>query len=140
MGVSGWILFDRIRGFSRFTCLLLGVFALLDLCVMDSFSSNALPVETPPAQNPFSQLAAFAQQLRSSGPPLGLVVQAASTNMETSLSRTESGRVQVTGKFNFVVSTDGVDSGPEGPQVGEAECSLFYPGIESPSDSTSEEV
>ena len=72
---------------------------------MDYLSSNAMPVETPPAQNPFSPLDEFAMQLRSSGPPLGMVVQAASTNLENSLSCTASGRVWDTGKFNFGVGT-----------------------------------
>ena len=59
---------------------------------MDSLSSTALTVENPPERKPFSQLAAFAQQIRSSEPPLGRAVQAGYTNMATSLSRTASGR------------------------------------------------
>ena len=122
MGVSGWTLFVRINGRSHFTCLLMCVFALLYLCLMNFSSSNVLPVETPPARKPFSQLARFAQQLRRSGPLLGQAVQAALTNIATSLSCMASGRGLATGKFNFGVGTEGVDSGPEGPQVGEAVC------------------
>ena len=87
---------------------------------MDSLSSNAMPVETPPSQEQFSQLAAFAQKICSLGPPLIQAVQAASTNMVTSLSRTASGRVRTTGTFNIGVGTEGVDIEPEGPQVGRA--------------------
>ena len=89
---------------------------------MDSLSSNTLPVETPPTRKTFSQLDSFAQQLRSSRPPLVQAMQDALTNMVTSFSRTSSGRGRATGKFNFGVGTEGVDSGPEGPQVGEAVC------------------
>ena len=106
---------------------------------MDSLSSSALPLETPPAQNPFSHLAAFAQQIRSLRPLLGQPVQAASNNMATPLSCTASGRGWATGKFNFGVGMKEVDIGPEGPQVGEAFCSLFWPGSESPSESVSSE-
>ena len=70
-------------------------------------SSNALPVETPPAQKKFSQLTSFSQQIRISGPQLGRAVQAAYNNMTTSLSRTASGRGRDTGKFNFGVVTEG---------------------------------
>ena len=96
-----------------------------------------LPVENPPARNPFSQLDTFPQQLCSSGPPLERDLQATSTSMATSLSCTASGRGRVTGKFNFGVGREGVDSGPEGQQVGEAARSLFWPISESPSESTS---
>ena len=73
---------------------------------MDSMSSNVPPVENPPAQKPFSQLAAFTQQLRSSGPPLVRDVQAASTNVPTSLSHTSSQRGFDPSKFNFAVGKE----------------------------------
>ena len=88
-------------------------------------SSNALPVETPPARKPFSQLAAFAQQILSSGIPLEWAVQAASTNMATSLSCTASGRGCDTGKYNSGTGMEGVYSGPEVLQVWEVARSLF---------------
>ena len=69
------------------------MFALLDLWVIDLSSSNAPPVETPPAQNPFSNLAAFAQQLRISGSQLGRAAQEEYNSMATSMSRTASVRV-----------------------------------------------
>ena len=71
-------------------------------------------------ENPFSQLAEFAQQLRSSGPSLGRDVQAESTNMATSLSYTASERGQSPGKFNlgWVHRGGGGGSGTEGPKVG----------------------
>ena len=74
---------------------------------MDSLSSNTLPVETFPARKPFLQSATFSQQIHSLGSPLRRAVHAASTNMETSLSRTESGRDRATVKFNFGVGTEG---------------------------------
>ena len=107
---------------------------------MDLLSSNALPVENPLAQKPFSQLDAFAQQLRSSGTQLGRSVQTELTNMETSLSLKASVRCQDIGRFNSGVGTEGVDSGPEGPQVGEAACSFYWLGSESTSVSVSSEV
>ena len=91
-------------------------FSLLDLCVIDSSSSNAPLVENPPAQNPFLQLDEFAQQLRRSGTPLERGVQAEYTNMATTLSCMESGRVWSPGKFNFGVVTWGGgqrDGGPD---------------------------
>ena len=67
-------------------------------------------------------------------------MHAALTNTATFLSRTAPGRGRATGKFNFGVGTEGVDSGPEVPQVGEAVRLLFWPGSESPSESASSEV
>ena len=99
---------------------------------MDLLSSNDLLVKPPPSKKPFSQLDIFAQQLCSSGPQLGQVVHYASTNIATYLSRTASGREQDTGKFNFGMGTEGVDSKPEVPQIGEAARSLFWKGGESP--------
>ena len=52
MWFSGWPLFVRIKGHLYFTCLLLCVFDLLDMCVIDFSSSNAPPGDTPPAKNP----------------------------------------------------------------------------------------
>ena len=74
---------------------------------MDPLSSNALSVETTPVRKTFSQLASFAHQLRSSWTQLGRSVQAASTNIATSLSCMASGRGLATGKFNFGVGTEG---------------------------------
>ena len=73
---------------------------------MNSLSSNVPPVENSPARKPFSQLAAFTQQLRSSGPPLARDVHAASTNMPTSLSHTLSQRGLDPSKFNFGVGKE----------------------------------
>ena len=74
---------------------------------MDLLSSIAPSVETTPARKPFPQLDIFAQQLRSSGPPLVRDVQEAYTNTKNSLSRTASERGRDPGKFNFGVGTGG---------------------------------
>ena len=82
---------------------------------MDLLYSIAPPVETTPAQKPFPQLDIFAQQLRSSGPPLVRDVQEAYTNTKNSLSRTASERGRDPGKFNFGVGTEGRGQRSGGP-------------------------
>ena len=96
-----------------------------------------MPAGTPPASEPFSQLAVSEHQLHSSVMTLGCAVQAYLSNVSTPLSCTASGirvRGGVIGKFNFGVSTEVGSGGSEGPQVGEAVCFLFHPGSESPLD------
>ena len=107
LGVSGWPFLIRIKGRSRFMCLLLCVFAFLHLFVMDLLSSNALPVDTPPARKPFSRLGAFVQKLSSLGTSLGRYIQASSINMEIYLSHTALVIVQAPFKFNFELGIEG---------------------------------
>ena len=70
-------------------------------------ASDEATAGTPPARKPFSQLAVFAQKLRSSVLPPGHEVRAASNIVATSLSLMEPGKGRVTGKFNFGVGMEG---------------------------------
>ena len=100
-------------------------FSLLDLCIMNSSSYIVTPVKTPPEQSSFSQLAAFAQKLRGSGPPLGRAVQEESTNMTISLSCKESGRIRDPGKFDFGVIMEGVAAGQMTYRLGKQHICCF---------------
>ena len=95
---------------------------------------NKAPEGTAPVCKTFLHLAAFAQQLRSSGPPLGHTVKSASNNAANYLSHMASERGILTGKFNFGVGVEGGVGGSGGIQVGEATRYLFQLGSESLSE------
>ena len=62
-------------------CVLVGWLIVVDFIVMFFSSKDEIPADTPDPQRPFSQIASLDQQLRTSGPTLGWVVQMASVRM-----------------------------------------------------------
>ena len=70
-------------------------FAPLGVAIMFLSSSDKVPSGIPPAHKPFSRLAAFAQQLRSSGLSLGHAIQYASNIVSNLLFQMDSGRVRL---------------------------------------------
>ena len=89
--------------------------------------------DTPAPWQPFSQLTSLAQQLRTSGTPLGRAAQAVLVNMLYSLSRSGPGCKARPGKFSFGVGTggEGESSGDGGLDVSRL---LFRMEAESPSE------
>ena len=80
---------------------------------------------------PFSQLALLAQQMHTSGQPLGWAVQMASVRMSSSLSRSGPGGKAIPGKFNFGLGVGEGDS-YSGDGVFELYRSLFRTDVYSP--------
>ena len=81
--------------------LLVIVFGL----VMFSSSKDEALVDMTDPRRTFSQLDFMAQQLRTSGPPLGRAVQALPVWISSSLSISGIGGKAISGKFNFGVGT-----------------------------------
>ena len=72
-------------------CVLVGGLIIVEFIVMFLLSKYDTPADTTNTRRPFSQLDLLAQQLRTSGPPLGRAVQAASVRMSSSFSRSGPG-------------------------------------------------
>ena len=81
--------------------LLVIVFGL----VMFSSSKDEVLVDMMDPRRTFSKLDFMAQQLRTSGPPLGRAVQALPVWISSSLSISGIGGKAIPGKFNFGVGT-----------------------------------
>ena len=75
--------------------------------VMFSSSPDKAMEETILACKLFLQLAESAQKLLSSSTSLSQEIKDASTNVDTLLSKMDSGRGRVTGKFNFGMGMEG---------------------------------
>ena len=86
-------------------CVLVGFLIVVDLPVIFLSSKDDTPEDTTAPWRPFSQLYFLAQQLRTSGPPLGRAVQSASVRMSSYLSRSVPGVEEIPGNFNFGVGT-----------------------------------
>ena len=99
--------FGDIKGCSCFSWFVDCIcFTFVPNAMFSSSPDKALE-ETIPACKLFLQLAESAQKLHSSSPSLSQEVKDASTNVDTLLSKMESGRGRVTGKFNFGVGREG---------------------------------
>ena len=72
-------------------CVVFGWLIVVGFLVIFSSSKDDTSEDTPATRHPFSLLHSLVQQLRSSGPLLGWAVQAASSSVTTSLSRSVTG-------------------------------------------------
>ena len=78
---------------------------VVDFLVMFSSSKDEALVDMMDPRRTFSQLDFMAQQLRTSGPPLGRAVQALPVWISSSLSISGIRGKAIPGKFNFGVGT-----------------------------------
>ena len=63
-------------------CMIVGCLIVVDLLVMFLSSMGDIPADTPATRQPFSPISSLYQQLRSSEPPLGWVVQSVSKGVK----------------------------------------------------------